>query len=151
MSMQSILSVGQSLTRMQTMQSAATKSQGRANVLRSEIKQDGENVTEGKKEELKVTEEKTAQIANDLMSGLTEVNKDLKPSEDEKPEGAKSEKEPITDKLELSANWKDRGADGESNITGISAGDPVIYKPEGGTIKVTPQISGDEPAAASLE
>lgn len=151
MSMQSILSASQSLTRMQSMQSATTKSQGQSNVLKAEIKQDGERVTESKKDEMKKLEEKAAQNAQDLMSGITEINGELKPSEDEKAEGTDSKKEPETDKLELSSNWKERAEAGDKGSAKISVGDPVTYKPEGGKIKVTPMIAQSEPAVSIQE
>lgn len=104
MSMQSILAASQSITRMQTIQSARTQMQGTANVLRVESKQDGGN--EKKDAKASELEEKSSTMMGDLMEEVSDINETLKPDEDTKEEEKETteskEKEKREDKVTLS-------------------------------------------------
>lgn len=129
MSMQSILSASMSLSRLQTMQSLHTQTQGRINVLNAELKQDGgESVY--KKDAIDELEERSSNIMNNMMDELDDVNESMKPSEEEKTEGA-AEKEPDTDKVELSRHP-------EAGEKAASVEEPVSYDAEGKAVKAEP-------------
>lgn len=103
MSMQSILSANASMDRIQMMQSVRTKTQGQINVLNAEIKTDGGNPR--KEEQVHELEERSADLTGKFMGELNDVNETLNPDKEPvKPddETTKTEKNPNTDKVELS-------------------------------------------------
>lgn len=104
MSMQSILAAGQSMSRMQTMQSVRTKMQGTENVLRIESKQDGGN--EKKDARADALEEKSGDLMGELLNEVTDVNEALKAGGEVKTEKEQeekhTEKDQRTDTLTLS-------------------------------------------------
>lgn len=152
MSMQSILSASQALMKMQTVQSSNTKTQGEISVLKAEIRKDGDHALESKKEKVEELEENVSKTNEDLMDGLNEINGELKPSEENKTdntETVENQKEPNTDKVEISASGKEKAASGEIAAESIAVGDPVTYKPVGNKIVVTPQMSVEAPVFSS--
>lgn len=124
MSMQSILSASMSLGRIQTMHSVQTQNEGRINVLKAEIKQDGGN--ENKEEQVKALEEHSSNITGSLMDELNEVNEKLTPSEDS--ETGEAAKTPNTDKVDLSHRGEDAEQDGGKAVRSET---PVSYNAEG--------------------
>lgn len=123
MSMQSILSASMSLNRIQTMQSIQSQNQGRVNVLKAEIKQDGGHVAY-KEEEIEELNERSSNIMDNMMDELGDVNETLKPSEDDK--AGESEKTPNTDKVDLS-----KPSDGTDEEKAVRGEAPVSYDAEG--------------------
>ncbi len=102
--------------------SVATKLEGRANVLKAEVKQGGGNV-EAKKEEIAELEQKAENATASQMSTLVEANKAVEEAtvaerNNNTASGAKEEK---TDRAENTAEkTAESGADGEKAQDGVS-------------------------------
>lgn len=155
MSMQSIMSASMSLSKLHTMQSASTRTQGRINVLESELKADGGG--EKKKEQISALDEKLVSSMSSLMDEINKTNEDLNVSEpdDTKKIEKEKEKENVTakkkdsnmDTFELSGKSEAMASaevDNEATTSrNIPVGEPVIYKPERDAIRVTSQLSGE--------
>ena len=108
MSMQNLMMAGNTLMQIQTMQSVSTRLQGRANVLRAEMKQDGED--EKKMAQVEELEGRAQHVMEGMMETALEVNKGLQ-QEQPKQEGTnktdgEEEKaavqEPAADRTEIS-------------------------------------------------
>lgn len=105
-SMQAIISGDAAVSQAKVQGSAAAKMEGRANVLKAEIKQDaalGGN-TEAKQEELAEAEQAAMQAQSAQMNTLGEANKQMKETlQKEQPEGSTEDKKETDD-----AAWKDK-------------------------------------------
>lgn len=137
MSMQSILSASMSVSRMQAVQSAQTKVEGRIGVLKAEIKSDGGN--EQKEKKVGELEEQAASLTGSLMGDLQEVNESLKPDEDNKESEGVEKKPENMDSVELS-----KRPDGSTPEKKAVTGDPVTYSPEGEEVKAEAQKTGKQ-------
>lgn len=136
MSMQALLSASQSMSQMQTMQSARTKMQGNAAVLRTESKQNGGD--EKKEAQAEALEEKSAKLLNDLMNEAADVNETLMPDEDvtteteTKEETEETKVPPKTDTVEISTGTAVNI--GKSVPEKAESLDAVTYNADGSTI-----------------
>lgn len=137
MSMQSILSASLSLNRIQVVQAAHTKNEGRINVLQAEIKLDNGN--EKKEAEVEQLQEKSASIMDTMMDQVKDAQDALNPSEEGKDESVKeTNKEPNTDKVDLTHSPEaTEGTTGEVKAAAIPSGD-ATYTAEGKTEKPAP-------------
>lgn len=121
MSMQTLLVASQSMSRMQTMQSARTRMQGSAK----------------KEEKADALDEKSNRLMGQLMGEMTDINEVLKPDEEARAEEKETEKEleknaetgEKTDTVTLSdyAN----GYRGPLPKIDLSMGEAVTYEPDG--------------------
>lgn len=123
-SMQAMISADSSMTQAKVQGSVATQMQGRANVLKAEIKQSGS--TEAKEAELADLEQKAVNATASQMNTLAEANKAVSEAAaaertEKKTSDAKEEKEAQAEgKTEKTA---DSGAIGEKAQDGISGAD----------------------------
>ena len=76
MTMQNLTMAGNTLMQMQAMQSASTKLQGRANVLKSELKTD-KNPSENKKAQVEELENRAQDVMGQLMEQAQKTNEKL--------------------------------------------------------------------------
>ena len=76
MTMQNLTMAGNTLMQMQAMQSASTKLQGRANVLKSELKTD-KNPSENKKAQVEELENRAHDVMGQLMEQAQKTNEKL--------------------------------------------------------------------------
>ncbi len=127
MSMQSILSASQSMSRLQIMQSAKSQMQSQASILRTESKLDGGNAK--KDEQALSLDEKSNKLMNDLMNQVSNVNETITPEEEAKAKEEETAKEPRTDKLELSYSTTDQS--GAVSCANVAVGEPATYKADG--------------------
>ena len=123
-SMQAMISADSSMKQAKEQGSVATQMQGRANVLKAEIKQSGS--TEAKEAELADLEQKAVNATASQMNTLAEANKAVSEAAaaertEKKTSDAKEEKEAQAEgKTEKTA---DSGAIGEKAQDGISGAD----------------------------
>jgi hypothetical protein len=115
-SMQAMISADSSMKQAKVQGSVATQMQGRANVLKAEIKQSGS--TEAKEAELADLEQKAVNATASQMNTLTETNKAFSEaakadSEEEKTEDKKQHKEDDTTKV-----WENNRTESEENVAG---------------------------------
>jgi hypothetical protein len=118
-SMQAMISTDSSMKQAKVQGSVATQMQGRANVLKAEIKQSGS--TEAKEAELADLEQKAVNATASQMNTLTETNKALSEAakadnEAGKTEDKKQHKEDDTTKV-----GENNRAESEENVAGKTA------------------------------
>ena len=117
MSMTNLMMAGNTLTQMRAMQSASTQLQGRANVLKSELKHD-QNPSENKKAQMEELEGRAQDVMDQMMEAAQKTNDDLKQNaveKDQKDETSKlnekkdeeDSKKTAADRVELSEAGKD--------------------------------------------
>lgn len=83
MSMTNLMMAGNTLMQMRAMQSASTQLQGRANVLKSELKHD-QNPSENKKAQMEELEGRAQDVMDQMMEAAQKTNDDLKQNAVEK-------------------------------------------------------------------
>ena len=117
MSMTNLMMAGNTLMQMRAMQSASTQLQGRANVLKSELKHD-QNPSENKKAQMEELEGRAQDVMDQMMEAAQKTNDDLKQNaveKDQKDETSKlnekkdeeDSKKTAADRVELSEAGKD--------------------------------------------
>ncbi len=92
MTMQNLTMAGNTLMQMQAMQSASTKLQGRANVLKSELKTD-KNPSENKKAQVEELENRAQDVMGQLMEQAQKTNEKL--NQDSKDKNKKDEEDNV--------------------------------------------------------
>lgn len=101
-SMKAMISADSAVSQAEVQGSVASKMDGRAGVLKAEIKQDaGRGAVGGKKEELAEVEQKAMVATNAQMATLSEANKELEAAAKEDrmgPEGEKTSEKSVLDK-----------------------------------------------------
>ena len=90
--MQAIISADTSLKQAQVQKSVSTSMEGRAGVLKAEIKQDKGKNTEAKEAELAQVEQKAADATQSQMETLKEANNAIKEAATAEPDNKKDEK-----------------------------------------------------------
>lgn len=85
MSMQNLMMAGNTLMQMRTMQSASTQLQGRANVLKSELKHD-KNPSKNKEAQMEELEGRAQDVMGQMMEAAQKTNEELNKTETEKAE-----------------------------------------------------------------
>lgn len=90
-SMQAIISADTSLKQAQVQKSVSTRMEGRAGVLKAEIKQDKGKNTEAKEAELAQVEQKAADATQSQMETLKEANNAIKEAATAEPDNKKDE------------------------------------------------------------
>lgn len=90
-SMQAIISADTSLKQAQVQKSVSTRMEGRAGVLKAEIKQDKGKNTEAKEAELAQVEQKAADATQSQMETLGEANNAIKEAATAEPDNKKDE------------------------------------------------------------
>ena len=121
-SMTAMISADTSIKQAKVQGSVATSMEGRANVLKAEVKQDGGNV-EVKKKEIAELEQKAENATASQMNTLAEANKTMEEAaEAERNDNKASEsKEEKTDRAEnTTEKTAESGADGEKAQDGVS-------------------------------
>ena len=121
-SMTAMISADTSIKQAKVQGSVATSMEGRANVLKAEVKQDGGNV-EAKKKEIAELEQKAENATASQMNTLAEANKTMEEAaEAERNDNKASEsKEEKTDRAEnTTEKTAESGADGEKAQDGVS-------------------------------
>ena len=117
MSMTNLMMAGNTLMQMRAMQSASTQLQGRANVLKSELKHD-QNPSENKKAQMEELEGRAQDVMDQMMEAAQKTNDDLKQNaveKDQKDETSKlnekkdeeDSKKTAADRVELSEAGKE--------------------------------------------
>ena len=120
--MKATISADASIKQTQVQGSVAASMEGRANVLKAEVKQDGGNV-EAKKKEIAELEQKAENATASQMNTLAEANKTMEEAaEAERNDNKASEsKEEKTDRAEnTTEKTAESGADGEKAQDGVS-------------------------------
>ena len=121
-SMTAMISADTSIKQAKVQGSVAASMEGRANVLKAEVKQDGGNV-EAKKKEIAELEQKAENATASQMNTLAEANKTMEEAaEAERNDNKASEsKEEKTDRAEnTTEKTAESGADGEKAQDGVS-------------------------------
>lgn len=97
--MQAIISAGSSIKQAQVQGSVATRLEGRANVLKAEIKQDAGRNNEAKEAELALTEEKAMNATASQVNTLADANRAIEKAAeaDRSDKSGKSEKKTKTE------------------------------------------------------
>ena len=106
--MQAMISAGSAMTQARIQGSVATRMDGEASILASEIKLDesrGSNV-EAKKEELAELQEKAVAAETMQMNTLANANKELKEASEEERQVEKTDKDTKSDKKDDVSNEK---------------------------------------------
>ena len=118
-SMQAIISADASMDQVQVQSSVKGSLEGRAAVLKAEIKQDGGKGCEAKEAELADTEEKINDVASAQMSAISDINKNL---EEAAKEDTKTEKkETAADKAEENKDADKKENDKTESVEADSA------------------------------
>ena len=117
MTMQNLTMAGNTLMQMQAMQSASTKLQGRANVLKSELKTD-KNPSENKKAQVEELENRAQDVMGQLMEKDEEDNVKLNQASQDK------NKKDEDDKEEVLVKDSDRDSGYRYTNTGMAQAEP---------------------------
>lgn len=108
MTMQNLTMAGNTLMQMQAMQSASTKLQGRANVLKSELKTD-KNPSENKKAQVEELENRAQDVMGQLMEQAQKTNEKL--NQDSMDKNKKDEE----DNVKLNQASQDKNKENEED------------------------------------
>jgi len=139
-SMTAMISADTSIKQAKVQGSVAASMEGRANVLKAEVKQDGGNV-EAKKKEIAELEQKAENATASQMNTLAEANKTMEEAaeaerNDNKASESKEEKtdraENTTEKTAESGADGEKAKDGESGV-GVQAGAAENVQRDDGT------------------
>lgn len=135
MTMQNLTMAGNTLMQMQAMQSASTKLQGRANVLKSELKTD-KNPSENKKAQVEELENRAQDVMGQLMEQAQKTNEKL--NQDSMDKNKKDEEDNVKlnqasqdknkkdedDKEEVLVKYSDRDSGYRYTNTGMAQAEP---------------------------
>ena len=133
--MQAMISAGSAMAQAQMQGSVATRMNGEARVLESEIKLDearGSNV-EAKREELAELQEKAVAAEATQMNTLANANKELEEAAKAEQQDEKTDKDTKTDKKDAVSNEKqnenvtEKVSNEEAKTADISEQETVVY------------------------
>lgn len=158
-SMQAIISADSSMDQVKVQGVVKSQMEGRAGVLKAEIKQDGARGgdVEKKKEELAEVEAKAEDITASQMSALSDINKTLEEAakEDQKAASKTDDKDKTEKKDKSDKSDKTDEAGKTEDSEGISNGDPVKEHEEAdGATNPVPEgvtVSTSEPVGNNVD
>lgn len=130
--MQAIISADSSMEQVQVQSQVKRSLEGRAAVLKSEIKQDKGKGTEEKEAELAETEEKASSVASAQMSAISQINENLEEAvkEDEKAEKKETAAEKTQENKSINKK-EDKTAEGAAADLATAAAEESMAKETG--------------------
>lgn len=126
-SMQAMISADASMKQAQVQGSVASAMDGRAGVLKAEIKQDAGRNTEDKEAELAKTEQKSADAAAAQMNTVSDANKAMK--EAARADAEDTERDSRTDKTDSKAKSKNKKSEDKDVKPAVSDTETQKSKP----------------------